>query len=255
MVSYFTNYGNYYWLFWFLIMKERFNKYLEETFLLDYKHPSIQVIIKENKWQELDEKNKIKQSYLFVRDDIAFGYNEKDDIKASEVLRDGYGQCNTKSTLLMALLRALGIPCRLHGFTINKALQKGALSGIWYKLSPENILHSWVEVNYKDSWYNLEGVILDKKYLTELQNKYKNCSGTFCGYGVYTDDFQNPAIDWNENNTYIQKLGINQDFGIFDSPDDFYKEHNQNLNFFKRLAYKLFVRKLMNRNINKIRES
>lgn len=41
-----------------------------------------------------------------VRDDIVFGYNIDDEIPASKVLADGYGQCNTKGTLFMALLRA-----------------------------------------------------------------------------------------------------------------------------------------------------
>jgi hypothetical protein len=39
-------------------------------------------------------------------------------------------------TLLMALLRAMGVPCRFHGFTINKALQRGAITGVAYRLAP-----------------------------------------------------------------------------------------------------------------------
>ena len=68
----------------------------------------------------------------------------------------------------MALLRAVNIPNRLHGFTIDKALQKGAITGIWYELSPSNILHTWVEIYIEEKWFNLEGVILDKIYLQKL---------------------------------------------------------------------------------------
>ncbi len=234
-------------------MENKIKQYLEETILLDYKHLSIQSIINNRKWRDLSKRGKINQIYLFVRDEILFGYNKSDNIQASKILNDGYGQCNTKSTLLMALFRAVNIPCRFHGFTINKALQKGAISGIWYNLAPKNIVHSWVEVNYKNKWRNLEGVILDKKYLTQLQNKYKNCTGTFCGYGVYTNNFQDPEIDWDENDTYIQKLGINQDFGVFNSPDEFYTKHRQNLSPLKRIIYETLVRKIMNKNIRKIR--
>ena len=42
-------------------------------------------------------------------------------------MADGTGQCNTKSTLLMALLRAVGIPWRFHGFAISKPLWKASL--------------------------------------------------------------------------------------------------------------------------------
>jgi len=79
----------------------------------------------------LDIVSKVKTIYNFVRDEIKFGNNVSDDISASQVLKDGYGQCNTKATLLMALLRATDVPNRIHGFTIDKTLQKGAITGIW----------------------------------------------------------------------------------------------------------------------------
>ena len=234
-------------------MTKEMRQYLEETFLLDYNHLSIRSIIDDRGWKGLDEHDRINRIYLFVRDEILFGYNRSDDIKASEVLKDGYGQCNTKSTLLMALFRAVNIPCRFHGFTIDKALQKGSISGIWYRFAPKNIVHGWVEVNYKNRWYDLEGVILDKGYLKRLQEKNKDCTGTFCGFGVYTDDLQDPEIDWDENDTYIQRLGINQDLGIFNSPDEFYEKHQQDLSPLKKHIYDIFVRRLMNRNISRIR--
>lgn len=116
--------------------------YLKETALLNFNDPSIENLIKSKSWEENPEDVKIRSIYNFVRDDIRFGYNISDNIKASDVLADGYGQCNTKGTLFMALLRAAGIPCRLHGFTIDKKLQKGAIKGLFYILSPKEIIHS-----------------------------------------------------------------------------------------------------------------
>ena len=75
------------------------DKYLKETCMLDYSNPEIQELIQKMKWKELDEFERIKGIYNFVRDDILFGYNEDDAICASKVLFDGYGQCNTKGTL------------------------------------------------------------------------------------------------------------------------------------------------------------
>ncbi|EDU35992.1 hypothetical protein CLOSPO_02160 [Clostridium sporogenes ATCC 15579] len=42
-------------------------------------------------------------------------------------------------------------------------------------------------------------------------------------------DFKNPVIKWNINYTYIQKDGINQDFGIYDDPDSFFQSILSNL--------------------------
>lgn len=231
------------------------DRYLSETNLLNYSCNLIQKLVYERKWNDLDEFNKIKDIYSFVRDEILFGYNINDDITAEQVLKDGYGQCNTKGTLFMALLRAVNIPCRIHGFTIDKELQKGAMTGIVYKNAPRNVLHSWVEVFYNNEWYELEAFILDKKYLSKLQERFKECSGAFCGYGVAVKDFKNPVIEWNANNTYIQSEGINQDFGVYDSPDEMYKEHKQEMSKTKELLYKNLGRHLMNRNVSKIREA
>jgi Transglutaminase-like superfamily len=231
------------------------NNYLKETAILDFSNISIQKLIAEKKWLEKDIVDSVKSIYNYVRDDIKFGYNVSDDIKASQVLKDGHGQCNTKATLLMALLRATNVPNRIHGFTIDKALQKGAITGLGYLLAPKNILHSWVEILINDKWYFLEGVILDKEYLTKLQKKNADCKTTFCGFGVYTDKFQNPEIEWHLNNTFIQDKGINQDFGLFDTPDDFYLKHKQELNMFKKFVFLKFVRHQMNRNIANIRNN
>ena len=228
-------------------------KYLNETKMLDYSSKNIQRLIQERDWNDIEVFERLKSIYNFVRDEILFGYNIDDNISASKVLADGYGQCNTKGTLFMALLRACNIPCRVHGFTIDKELQKGAMTGIVYKNAPQNVFHSWVEVYFEDKWYELEAFILDMEYLRKLQRKNSNCTGAFCGYGVAVKDFKNPIIDFDRNNTYIQSEGINQDFGVYDSPDDLLKEHHQEMSVIKAFLYRNLGRHLMNRNVNKIR--
>ena len=231
------------------------DKYFRKTPMLDYEDPSIQSLIAERGWGSLPESERVRSIYDYVRDEILFGYNIDDDIPASKVLKDGYGQCNTKGTLFMALLRACGIPCRVHGFTIDKKLQKGAMTGFVYRNAPDNVFHSWVEVCVEGNWYELEGFILDKPYIQSLQKTNSNCTGAFCGYGVAVKDFQHPVIDFDKNSTYIQSEGINQDFGVYDSPDEMLKEHHQELSTLKRFAYRHLGRHLMNRNVKSIRRT
>ncbi len=228
-------------------------QYLRETPMLNFSAANIQRLINDRGWENEDVYHRIRQIYDFVRDEILFGYNVDDSIPASRVLSDGYGQCNTKGTLFMALLRGVGVPCRVHGFTIDKKLQRGAMTGIIYKNAPVNIFHSWVEVYLEGVWYELEAFILDKQYLSQLQKINAGCQGAFCGYGVAVKDFRNPVIDFNRNNTYIQSEGINQDFGIYDCPDDLLKEHHQEMSAFKAFLYRSLGRHLMNYNIKKIR--
>ena len=229
------------------------NEYLSQTHMLDYDNYKIQELIRKREWRELPEFERIRSIYNFIRDEIRFGYNVDDSIPASKVLKDGYGQCNTKGTLFMALLRAVGVRCRVHGFTIRKELQEGAMTGFVYKQAPKNIFHSWVEVYLEGKWYELEAFIIDKDYLGKLQQKNSNCTGAFCKYGVGVEDFKNPVIDFNRNNTYIQSTGINQDFGIYDSTDALLKEHHQEMGFIKKLAFRYYGRHMMNRNVKRIR--
>lgn len=229
--------------------------YLKETVMLDFSNPDIQKLIERKRWKEQNEFDRIKAIYNFVRDDVLFGYNADDNISASKVLKDGYGQCNTKGTLFMALLRACIIPCRVHGFTVDKKIQKGVMRGFVYKKVPQNILHSWVEVYLEDKWYELEAFIVDQKYLSKLQKKFENCNDSFCGYGVAVKDFQHPSIEFYGNNTYIQSEGITQDFGVYDSPDELLKNHYQEISEIKAFAYRHLGRHLMNCNVKRIRNA
>jgi hypothetical protein len=226
---------------------------IEPSALLDFRDPAIAELIASRGWARLPVYERIGAVYGFVRDEIAFGYNASDDLPASRVLQDGIGQCNTKATLLMALLRAVGVPCRFHGFTIDKALQEGAVTGLWYRLAPRSILHSWVEVYFDGRWVNLEGFILDNRYLAALQSRFAGRAGPFCGFGVATPDLQNPPVNWDGRDTYIQRDGIDHDLGVFDTPDRFYERHCTNLVGPKRWFYVYLVRHLMNRNVESIR--
>ncbi len=95
---------------------------------------------------------------------------------------------------------------------------------------------------------------MDKTYIKKLQERNPECRGAFCGYGVAVKDFRNLSIEFDRNNTYIQSEGINQDFGVYDCPDELLKEHHQEISAFKAFAYRHIGRHLMNRNIRKIRE-
>ena len=228
------------------------DRHLRRTDLLDFDAPAIRNLIAERGWAHLTPFERIGAAYDFVRNAIAFGYNRGDAIPASEVLRDGYRQCNTKATLLMALLRALSIPCRLHGFTIHKGLQRGVVPEIAYRLAPESILHSWVEVERDGAWTNLEGFILDAPFLAALQAAFEGRT-SLCAYGAGTDRLADPPIAWTGGDTYIQRTGINRDLGLYDDPDAFYAEHRQTFGVVRGFLYRHAIRHWMNARVAGIR--
>ena len=228
-------------------------EYLKETQMLNFNSAKIRDLVMKNGWLELDEFHKIKNIYEFVQNDILFGYNSTDMLSAVEVLEDGFGQCNTKATLLMALLRSVNIPCRLHAFNVSKDFQKGALPHIIYLLAPKYILHTWVEVFFDDKWIALEGVIIDKDYLYAVQQKYTVYKGVFKRFAIATKDLTKVNINWTGNDVFIQKEAVVDDYGIFSSPDILFSKHTQNMSKIKLYLYSNIGTKIMTKRVFKIR--
>jgi transglutaminase-like putative cysteine protease len=227
--------------------------HLDPTPILDFGAPTLNDLIQARAWRALPVYDRIGAVYRFVRDEIPFGYNASDDLPASRVLADGYGQCNTKTNLLMALLRGVGVPCRFHGATIHKALQKGVVTGFAYAVAPRSILHGYAEVLYDGVWRSLEGVILDANYLSALRVRFPSRSGAFLGYGVGTTSLCAPNNEWRGQDTDVQQTGISADYGVFDSPDAFYAKHGTNLSGLRAWMFRVWVRAVLNRRVQAIR--
>ncbi len=228
-------------------------RYLKNTAMLNYHAQEICGLVSAHKWNNLNEFDKIGSIYGYVQNNILLGYNKYDNLTATQVLADGIGQCNTKATLLMALLRAVGIPCRLHGTKVTKVFQCSLMPKIMAKLAPPLIVHTWAEVYYNGEWLSLEGVITDKTYLSGLQKMFPDCKRKFFDYAVAVEDFGNLQIDWNGKNTTVQQQAVVEDLGVFDTPDEFYSEYKQTYRGLKKFLYENIGRKIMTRKVAKIR--
>lgn len=96
----------------------------------------------------LSTREKLEKIFLYVRDDIRFGFPAKGDfVKASETIKSGVGQCNTKTTLFIALCKSVGIPARIHFSLIKKDIQKGIFPVWAYALLPPLLSHCWLEID------------------------------------------------------------------------------------------------------------
>jgi transglutaminase-like putative cysteine protease len=73
-------------------MSDAMHPLLAATPLLDVHHPDIEALVTRRGWRTLSPYDRIGAVYDFVRNEIAFGYNEGDELPASRVLADGIGQ-------------------------------------------------------------------------------------------------------------------------------------------------------------------
>ncbi len=93
-----------------------FDKYLEETDIINFSHPTIKELANTLAKDATDDEQIAKNCFLYVRDNINHSGDYKDDIttiNASDVLKYKTGWCYTKAHLLAALLRANNIPTGL----------------------------------------------------------------------------------------------------------------------------------------------
>lgn len=92
--------------------------YLESTYFFDYENKLIQELITPFLKDKLTDKEKAVGVYLMIRDGWRYDpYSislDPEKYKASIRAEKTSGNCVDKSILLIACLRALGIPARLH---------------------------------------------------------------------------------------------------------------------------------------------
>lgn len=226
------------------------------TNLADYDNPIVK-----NKSEELTKKansvfDKINAIFLYVRDDIKFAFPRKGDfVKASETIQSGYGQCNTKGTLFLALCKSISIPARIHFSLIKKEIQKGLFSGIAFWLMPKEISHSWIEIKINGKWIKIDSYINDSQFYEAGKKKLKE-KGWDTGYSVSCSKNKSSIeLDFN-NEKFVQMDAVTADHGVYNEPMDYYKTSNykNRPNVIKMFVYKILIGGINNK-ISKIRDS
>ncbi|MGL4404755.1 MAG: transglutaminase-like domain-containing protein, partial [Notoacmeibacter sp.] len=121
---------------------------LAPTALIDSDHAKIVGLAQRLAPNELPKLEKVKRIFVFVRDEIKFGFGPRFyEHTASEVAEMRLGYCNTKGTLMVALLRAAGIPARQVFVDIDAQILRGIVD-------PGTLFvdHSYVELLLDDVW-------------------------------------------------------------------------------------------------------
>lgn len=193
---------------------------LAPTALVDSTHPEIVDTASRVTSGARDDVERAVRLHDFVRDEVLFGWaREFDRYRASEVLRDRIGFCNTKTTLLAALLRASGIPARIHCATIHRKVLDGLIR------PPQQYLdHSYVEAWLEDRWLGFDSYNLDRALHRAAVARCR-AEGRVAGYGVHahgtaTWDGRSPAYSQFLNDGSVPDLS-DEDFGCFVDLDAF----------------------------------
>lgn len=224
--------------------------------LADYQHPNVHEVAIELTQGESKREGKLQRIFNFVRDEIQFGFPlEGDLVSASETLQIKMGQCNTKSTLFLALCKAINIPARIHFSLIKREIQQGIFPGFLYIFLPYTLSHSWVEVEIGQQWIRIDGYIDDLVFFRGAIDKLAQ-SGWNIGFAIACDeDKLSPELSLNQEQ-FEQMCAVIEDHGVWDDPIEYYQTnlYRNRPNALKQFLYRLFV-PIINARIEKIRRS
>lgn len=187
--------------------------YLQASYYLDFNHKNIKKITSKFNDAGLSDKEKAIKLYTFVRDNWLYNPYDitllKDHYKASFIAEKPSGNCIEKSVLLVACLRGLHIPARLH---LGKVKNHIAVDKLTEKFGSNELTpHGMVNVFLNDKWLKLSPAF----------NK------SLC------EKFNVPPLDFDgENHSFLQQYNSDgnlfmeylDDYGHFaDVPLDFMK--------------------------------
>ena len=185
-------------------------EYLEETFFYNFSDPAIEDFTKSAQ-EHKDRKAKAIALYLKVRDGWRYDpytFNtRREDFKASVIFQRSSGHCLDKSILLIACLRSVGIPARIH---LAKVKNHIGVERIIEKLGTDELApHGFVEVFLNEKW-----IACTPAFNQELCQKL--------GVDVLEFDGENDSIFQAYSQDGSQFMEYLEDYGTFaDYPYEF----------------------------------
>ncbi|MER3317426.1 MAG: transglutaminase family protein [Allomuricauda sp.] len=190
-------------------------KYLSPSYFFDFEHHSIQELIMEFMTPELTDKEKTIGLYNKVRDEWKYDpYSislSKENYRASNIAEKPTGNCVEKSILLIAGLRAMQIPARLH---LGKVKNHIAVERLTEKFGSNELTpHGMVNVHLNNKWLkmspafnkslceklNVEPLEFDGEHNSFLQ-AYNSAGNRFMEYTEDYGHFEDVPLEFMKKN-------------------------------------------------------
>jgi hypothetical protein len=193
-------------------------QYLKPTKYITSNSPIIQNVA--DKFKSIEDQTKRAVAiHDWVRDDIKFGFAPAFwDQTAEQVVKTGFGFCNTKSTLFVAVLRASGIPSRQVFVNI--------LGDILYGINRPYpyVDHSYAEIYLNGKWIKTDSYIVDSVLFMKSRHKLE-LENRPLGYGIVRsgtmefDGLKDSFAQFNQDGI-VPALSTKY-YGVFEDVGDF----------------------------------
>jgi transglutaminase-like putative cysteine protease len=232
--------------------KDEAQRWLGNTPLLQHDHPKIRLTAKKLTQLKSTPREQAMVCFQFVRA-MPFGcIADSAGTSAAAVLQAGRGDCHTKSTLMLALLRSLQIPARMRFVTMKPDFLHGIAD-----LGGDPIEHAYTEVLLDGQWLALDSYVVDPRLAVAARTRLK-LEGRKLGYGMHREG----TIHWDGRSNAFSQFTVEDadsmplhDWGAFDDPYQFYSSVayvRQRLSLAGRLKWMVGAR-VVNRRVAALR--
>ena len=237
-----------------VISSEDVDQWLGSTQLLDLDDPKLRI----QAMRITQLASSAMQKAVFIHDfvkSLPFGcVSAFDHIPAATVLRAGRGDCHTKGTLFVALLRAAGVPARLRFVSLSSKFLAGIID-----IPQESVTHAVGEVYLSGRWVQTDTYVTDEQFEMRALRKLGE-RGLRVGLGIHVNADRHWSGQKASHAQYSDKDPSSlplEDLGVAHDPKYFYSNQlnqERQLGWTTRLKWML-VASVVNRRVEKIRLS
>ena len=235
-------------------MSEDPKRWVVDTPLLQFDHPKIRLLAMRLAQLKRSPREQAVACFAHIRA-LPFGcIADSTGTSALAVLRAGMGDCHTKSTLLIALLRSLRIPSRLRFVTLSPEFLRGIID-----TGGQPIEHGYTEVLLDGQWQAVDSYVVDPRLAMAAKTRLQ-LEGRTLGYGMHRDGL----ISWDgRSHSFGQFTPADpasmplHDWGAFDDPYQFYSSVEyvrERMSLSSRLKW-LVAAKVVNRRVRELRSN
>lgn len=229
-------------------------RWLANTPLLNTHHPKIRLLAIKLTQLQSGERKKALACFEHIRQ-LPFGcLGDGTGVSSLTVLKSARGDCHTKSTLLVALLRSIDIPARLRFVTLKPDFLRGILD-----LGGQPVEHCCAEVWMDEQWVPIDSHVVDPPLAKAAKRRLAE-EGRALGYGVHALgqtqwDGRSPSFgQFSEQDSASLPI---RDWGVYDDPYQFYSSTpyvHSKLGWASRMMWMLGAN-VVNRRVNALRRS
>jgi hypothetical protein len=177
------------------------------------------------------------------------GFNH---VAAGAVLRAGHGDCHTKGTLFVAMLRSAGVPARMRFVTLSSAFLKGIID-----VPRGSITHAIAEAYLDGRWLQTDTYVTDTPFEACAISLLRR-QGARLGYGIHVRGKQfwngRQAAHGQYADSDLSSLPM-RDWGVAHDPEHFYSSKDNlelQLGWMARVKWMLAAA-VVNRRVQQLR--